>query len=64
MNQDRTEKIEEKLAWLEHTLLELDGVVRGLQAEIIGLRRELQEVASRQEPRDPEARTWEVPPHY
>lgn len=60
------EKLEEKVAWLEHTLLELDGVVRGLQSEIVGLRRELAEVQLRQqsEPQDPEARTYEVPPHY
>lgn len=66
MTEDRTEKLEEKVAWLEHALLELDGVVRSLQGEIMGLRRELAEVSARQqqEPQDPEARTYEVPPHY
>ena len=66
MTQDRVEQLEEKVAWLEHSLLELDGVVRSLQAEILGLRREVAEVQVRQqaEPQDPEGRTYEVPPHY
>ena len=66
LTEERAEKLEEKLSWLEHTLLELDGVVRALQSEMVGLRRELAEVQVRQqaEPQDPEARRYEVPPHY
>jgi hypothetical protein len=71
--------IEEKLAWLERYVLDLDNVVRGLGDEVVALRREVAALkASRAEsaearagtPMDPDedpgfdALLYEKPPHY
>lgn len=67
----RVTRLEEQLAWFEHTLQSLDEVVRGLSTDNLRLRRELGELneqiqAQGQSPA-PTAQAdleYERPPHY
>lgn len=62
--EDRVIEVEIRLAYLEHELRELDGVVRETRDLLDRLRREVGELRDRVEPaasRDPDD---EVPPHY
>jgi uncharacterized coiled-coil protein SlyX len=65
----RLEDMEVKIAFLEHTLSELDGVVRELADDNVRLKREVVELRERLqvaigggESMDPER--YQVPPHY
>ncbi len=64
------EEIEEKLAWLEKYVSELDGVVRGLADEVVKLRAELAELRTAraeeggEESDDDGGLRYEKPPHY
>lgn len=69
---DERTSIEEKLAWMEHYVLELDGVVRGLagqveelRAEVLRLRASRAEGGGEEEQPEPGALlVHERPPHY
>ena len=58
----RMEDLEVKVAFQEHTIAQLDEVVRDLRAEVEQLRREVKEIREQQQlgPEDPDQR----PPHY
>lgn len=65
----RLEDMEVKIAFLEHTLSELDGVVRELaddntrlKREVLELRERMQAAMGNGEAMDPER--YQVPPHY
>lgn len=61
----RVEALEEKVAWLEHQLAELDHVLRAAFARMDALERDLDGVkAERSAPEDGPADPWEPPPHY
>lgn len=65
MNADRVEALEEKVAWLEHRLAEMDGVLREAMDEIVRLRRELGEMGSGlRELEHAVGGGHEPPPHY
>ena len=67
---DRMIAIEEKMAYLEKYLAELDGVVRALHQEVAGVVREMERLraASATEEDEEEGTVriggHEVPPHY
>lgn len=62
--EERIERMEEKLAWLERHLLELDGVVRQVVDQLSSLRLELGEIREKQSAMQEEPSSYEVPPHY
>ena len=58
---------EEKLAWLEHHVMELDSVIQELHTQMAGMRKELLRLQEQQAkaPDPVEApMQYEVPPHY
>ncbi|MEN9785184.1 MAG: SlyX [Pseudomonadota bacterium] len=66
---DRLIALEEKLAYLEKYLSELDGVVRALHQEVAGVVREMERLRAAAAPEEDEEGTvriggHEVPPHY
>jgi uncharacterized coiled-coil protein SlyX len=60
--QKRVEELEVKIAFQEHTMAQLDEVVRELRAEVDSLRHELREIREQATvgEEDPDQR----PPHY
>ncbi len=68
---DRMVALEEKIAYLEKYLADLDGVVRSIYDELSAVRREVEHVRTASAPpttqaADPgeEMLEYEVPPHY
>jgi predicted nuclease with TOPRIM domain len=55
---------EERVAWLEKQLSELDAVVRELGDELVRLRRRVEELEGRDDEPPRGGGGWEVPPHY
>ncbi|NCG18957.1 MAG: hypothetical protein GWP91_08095 [Rhodobacterales bacterium] len=61
--QERITELEVKVAFQEHQLSELDGVIQTLRHELDGLRRDVQEI--REQGEDSEsADPHQPPPHY
>jgi uncharacterized coiled-coil protein SlyX len=66
---DRMIAIEEKMAYLEKYLSELDGVVRALHQEVAGVVREMERLRAASATEEEDEGTvriggHEVPPHY
>jgi uncharacterized coiled-coil protein SlyX len=68
---DRMVALEEKMAYLEKYLADLDGVVRGIYDELSAVRREVEHIRTASAPPTTEAAEaqeemleYEVPPHY
>ena len=62
---DRLTVVEEKLAYIEKTLSDLDEVVRRVSRNVDGLRRQWQEIRDAATPIDPSRSPLDdVPPHY
>lgn len=59
---DQVRALEERMAWYERQLQELDAVVRELADEVVRLRRELDEVQQADGPQIGPAN--DRPPHY
>lgn len=59
---DPLQALEERMAWYERQLADLDAVVRELADEVHRLRRELSEVQARSD--DPVGPADDRPPHY
>ena len=64
MPDETIEQVQERMAWLEKHLSELDEVVQTMAEELRALRAEV--AALRERPGDPDGNPggWEVPPHY
>ena len=62
---DRLTPLEERSAWLEHRLTEVEEMLRGAFARVDALEAEVARLkeAQAQDPAEPGA-DWEVPPHY
>jgi uncharacterized coiled-coil protein SlyX len=63
---ERMTKLEIRVAFLEKTLEDLDGVVRELNGQMDALKREVKSVREETVPSDiaPPSSEVEVPPHY
>ena len=64
MSESPLETVQERVAWLEKYVSELDEVVRTMADELRALRAEV--ASLREPPGDPDGNPggWEVPPHY
>lgn len=62
--EDRTLALEERAAWLEHRLGEVEDMLRAAFTRIDQLEAELKQLAERPAPGEGEVIGWEPPPHY
>jgi uncharacterized coiled-coil protein SlyX len=61
---ERMTKLEIRMAFLEKTLEDLDGVVRDQSAQLDALRREVKSLREERVPSELPPPEAEVPPHY
>ena len=64
MDSERVDVLEEKVAWLEHRLGEMDDVLRQAMDEVVRLRRELGDMGTGLRELEHAVGSHEKPPHY
>lgn len=64
MESNRVDVLEEKVAWLEHRLSEMDEVLRQAMDEVVRLRRELGDMGTGLRELEHAVGSHEKPPHY
>ena len=62
--ESRLQRIEERIAWLEHLTAELDSVLRPLADQLAQLRNDLTLLQDQQKPSETTDGGYEIPPHY